>query len=288
MAHSDERDDDSDQFDPLTGEKLDKAILAATLVVFREDRHPVGNAAPQLLMVERSAKMAFAAGAAVFPGGRVDADDYVLGARFGAGLEAEEAASRVAAIRETLEETGLAIGISAQPPADRGKTPDPAISRAVIAGARAALHRGQPLSQLCDANGWMLDLAVLKPFARWRPPFKIERIFDTRFYIAIDDDKSHHVAVDETENTHLFWATAAQALTKAEAGEVKIIFPTKRNLERLAQFQSFAAASASAAKHPVKTIIPFLITRDGTQYLCLPDDAGYPITQEPLGSSDRG
>ena len=49
------------------------AIPAATLIVMR-DR--VG-AAPELLMVERAAKLAFAGGAMVFPGGRIDVGDEV-------------------------------------------------------------------------------------------------------------------------------------------------------------------------------------------------------------------
>ena len=44
------------------------AIPAATLVVVRE---PHGDP-PELLMVERAQGMAFAGGALVFPGGRID------------------------------------------------------------------------------------------------------------------------------------------------------------------------------------------------------------------------
>ena len=57
-------------------------IPAATLVLMRP-----GPRAPELLMIERTAAMAFAPGALVFPGGRVDPDDRLLGgddeARFG-------------------------------------------------------------------------------------------------------------------------------------------------------------------------------------------------------------
>jgi 8-oxo-dGTP pyrophosphatase MutT (NUDIX family) len=46
----------------------DEAIPAATLILVR-DRD---GAPPDLLMVERAEGMAFAAGALVFPGGRID------------------------------------------------------------------------------------------------------------------------------------------------------------------------------------------------------------------------
>ena len=46
----------------------DEAIPAATLILVRD--RPEGP--PDLLMVERAEGMAFAAGALVFPGGRID------------------------------------------------------------------------------------------------------------------------------------------------------------------------------------------------------------------------
>jgi hypothetical protein len=52
----------------------DEAIPAATLIVVR-DR---ADGPPELLMVERSEGMAFAAGALVFPGGRIDEADRRL------------------------------------------------------------------------------------------------------------------------------------------------------------------------------------------------------------------
>ncbi|MFL6801753.1 MAG: NUDIX hydrolase, partial [Sphingomicrobium sp.] len=53
----------------------DEAIPAATLIVARD--RAVGP--PELLMVERAEGMAFAAGALVFPGGRIDEADRRLG-----------------------------------------------------------------------------------------------------------------------------------------------------------------------------------------------------------------
>ncbi|MEO0439926.1 MAG: hypothetical protein AAF067_03515, partial [Pseudomonadota bacterium] len=55
------------EIDALTGKPMPKPIPASTLIIFRDQKQ---DKAPDLLMVERSAKMAFAAGAAVFPGGR--------------------------------------------------------------------------------------------------------------------------------------------------------------------------------------------------------------------------
>ncbi len=80
----------------------DEAIPAATLIVVR-DR---AERAPELLMVERAEGMAFAAGALVFPGGRIDDADRRHGEE--AGLA--DGPARIAAIRETVEETAIAVG----------------------------------------------------------------------------------------------------------------------------------------------------------------------------------
>jgi hypothetical protein len=96
------------------------------------------------------------------------------------------------------------------------------------------------------------------------------------------------VAVDATENTHLFWASAREALRLAEAGEIQVIFPTRRNLERLAQFDDFAACLEHARATPVVTITPSVAVRDGARWLTIPEDAGYPVHGEPIESAMRG
>src|SRR5688572_11500715 len=88
----------------------DEPIPAATLVLVR-DR---ADGPPELLMVERASGMAFAGGALVFPGGRIDEADRCLAAGFGL----EDGAARVAAIRETIEETAVAVGLDPVPSAD--------------------------------------------------------------------------------------------------------------------------------------------------------------------------
>ena len=85
-----------------------EVIPAATVVIFRNC--PRGGP-PELLMVQRSKGMRFAGGATVFPGGRIDPEDRKLAAQLLPDMVPEEAAARVAAMRETLEETGLAIAV---------------------------------------------------------------------------------------------------------------------------------------------------------------------------------
>lgn len=269
--------DEPPTHDPATGKKLAASTPAATVVIFRTD--PAGGP-PLLCMVERSAKMAFAPGAAVFPGGRVDPDDDDLAKRLAPELDRDEGAARIAAIRETLEETGLAIGIvkhGARPPKDESDA------------ARDALNDGALFSVLLARFGWTLDLASFTPWSRWRPPGSLEtRIFDTRFYIADAGDAVLEGVADQTENMSLFWASAQTVLDRADAGALTIIFPTRRNLERLALFGDFASAKAHADGVPVRMVLTFIEERADGKYICLPDGHGYPVLDEPMSKARRG
>nr|WP_133366681.1 NUDIX domain-containing protein [Qipengyuania sediminis] len=248
-------------------------IPAATLVVFRNG--PAGGP-PQLLMVVRSRAMSFAGGMAVFPGGRVDPADRALAETLGVP-DADEGAHRIAAIRETIEETGLAPGLAQR------------LSAGEAAELRSAMAESSDFGAALEARGLTLNLDALTPFARWCPRgVTSHRIFDTRFYLADLGTGAVDLAVDATENTRLFWTTAADALAAADRGELSIIFPTRRNLERLALFASFAEAKAQADAIPVRLIVPRAATRDGREVLTIPEDAGYPITAEPLDRAMRG
>lgn len=246
------------------------AIPAATLVIL----HDRPNAPPDLLMVERAKAMAFAGGALVFPGGRVDPGDYAMVSSYGG--DRNDTAARIAAIRETIEEAGLPIGLSPSPDA------------AALTTLRAALHAGTPFAEALGATDTRLDLDQLVPFARWLPAHAHMRIFDTRFYLARLPADASPASVDQTENVRLLWATAAQVLADADAGLVTIIYPTRRNLERLALFDGFDEAAAQARAIPVRTITPFMEERDDRPHLSIPADLGYPVTSEAMNSAIRG
>lgn len=247
---------------------LPEPIPAATLILMR----PGKGGPPELLLMERAENMAFAAGALVFPGGRIDPDDHVAAERYGAALP--DAAARIAAIRETIEETGLAPAIS--PP------PDPATAAAL----REGLSRATPFSGLLTACGLSLDLEALTPFARWCPNFRETRRFDTLFFLADAPADAPHSA-DWTEAVRTFWASAADVLEQVDTGRAHAIFPTRRNLERLARFGSIEEARADAARHPVTKVTPWVEERDGRPFVCIPEGIGYPVTAEPIETARR-
>lgn len=251
-------------------------IPAATIIIYRNC--PNGGA-PEVLMTVRSRNMSFAGGMAVFPGGRVDPADYALGELVAAdaGMTADEAAHQIAAVRETLEETGLALGLAGD------------IDAARAADARAMLAEVGALAPVLGAFGWRLDLAQITPFARWFPKNEnIARVYDTRFYLANLGTGAVDVSIDHAENTRLFWVSAQGALDAAERGEIKLIFPTRRNLERLALFASYEEARAQAEAIPVRTIMPQVVEEGGKAWLTILGDAGYPVTAELLENVARG
>lgn len=240
----------------------DDAIPAATLIVMRE----AVAGPPELLMVTRTRGMAFAGGAMVFPGGRIDDGDRELAAD-------PVDAGKVAAIRETLEETGCPVALTPRPA-------DPA-------ALQDALHGGGTWRSLLERHGLAMDLQALTPFARWRPTFSQPRRFDTLFFIAEAPPGDWPLRPQPGECETAEWVSAAAVLERIARGEATAIFPTIRNLERIACFGSFADARADALAHPVETISPWVEEIDGEKWLRIPDHLGYPITRERLTSAIR-
>ena len=242
-------------------------IPAATLVLVRE-----GAGSPEVLMVQRTAAMAFAPGAWVFPGGRVDPGDQVMADRLGL---AEDGAARIAAVRETLEETGL--GVAIEPMDEQAQT-----------AARAALLDGVAISEALARHRLVIHPDRLVAFARWIPDLPQTRIFDTRFFLAHHRDAAGTIDHMTDEIADHRWTTPGAMLGAADRDEAHIIFPTRRNLERLARFATFAEMVADARAHAVEPITPVLQQRGGEAWLCIPEDRGYPVTAERMATVRRG
>ena len=244
----------------------DEAIPAATLILVRE---PSGSA-PQILMVERAGGMAFAAGAWVFPGGRIDAADR----NFAEETRADPA--MVAAVRETVEETAV--------PAALSPLPDQATARAL----QDELVADRPFAELLRDHRLRIDFSKLTPFARWVPKFHAVRRFDTLFFVALCPDGRWEPRVIEGECAGAEWLSAADLLERDRSGAARLIFPTRRTLERLAQHDSFEAIHADALAHEIVPVTPWVEERDGERFITIPDNLGYPVTQERLETVWRG
>jgi 8-oxo-dGTP pyrophosphatase MutT (NUDIX family) len=240
------------------------AIPAATLISVRERQ----GGLPELLMVQRSEGMAFAGGALVFPGGRIDDKD--------SELAGEGFAARVAAIRECIEETAVPVGLSPVP------------DRQLALELQRALLAHEPLAELLERYGLKLDLDMLVPFARWVPKFHATRRFDTFFFLAPAPGPDWQPHIVEGECVAAFWINAQEALERDRSGEARLIFPTKRNLERLALHDSFEALAADAIAHPIEPISPWVEESDGQVFITINEGIGYPVTREKLDGLWRG
>ena len=171
---------------------------AATIVVLRP-----GNDGFDVLMVRRNDKVAFMAGAFVFPGGRVDeadsghelADADRWPHRFPDLTPAEEHVFRMAAARELWEEARVRIA-----PAD------------------------------------------LVPLAHWVTPEIEIRRFDTRFFVR-GCPRIRSAQHDEGETTELRWLTPADAIASAADGDIMLPPPTWTTLMRLTRHRTIDECS---------------------------------------------
>jgi 8-oxo-dGTP pyrophosphatase MutT (NUDIX family) len=208
---------------------------AATVVVLRAG--DLGSF--DVLMVRRNDKVAFMAGAYVFPGGRVDENDRAVEpaaigawtARFGDLSAAEEQVYRAAAARELQEEANVQI-----------------------------------------------DPADLVPLAHWVTPEIEIRRFDTRFFIVPmpPDQEARH---DAGETTALEWLSPADALIAAEQGTIMLPPPTYTTLKRLARHASIDEALDAARRSRIVRVQPMLIKTDEHTLLTLPGDPTYPAIE---------
>jgi 8-oxo-dGTP pyrophosphatase MutT (NUDIX family) len=231
------------------------AIPAASLILMRAS---AAGGPPDILFVERAKTLRFGGGACAFPGGRVDPGDVALAALYPA-LDPVDAAARIAALRETWEEAGVVA----------------AGADSVQDDFHAAIAAAPP------------DLSAIAPFARWRPPASAPRRFDTRFYVAEAPVGAQAVA-DGGETARVFWATATEMVARVRDGQAHALFPTRRLLDRLALFAGAGDAAADAYSTTERVIDTRVERRADGDWLRIPDDAGYPVTEEKITPAMRG
>ena len=188
--------------------------------------------------MRRNDKVAFMAGAYVFPGGRVDDDDYLRARDLAAAwtitcrfpdLTAEmELPYRVAAVREMQEEAAVTVALD--------------------------------------------DLI---PIAHWVTPEVETRRYDTRFFLARmpDNQVARH---DDGETTELVWLTPELALEQSRTSQIMLPPPTWTTVKRLASHRSVDQALAWARATTIVRVQPGFI-RDGDRtILTLPGDPLHP------------
>jgi 8-oxo-dGTP pyrophosphatase MutT (NUDIX family) len=252
---------------------------AATLVLLRDGA--AGGC--EALLIERHHGSRFAAGAFVFPGGRIETGDapddaarWCVGLdpaaaaeQLGAGVKPAEAVGYwIGAIRETFEEVGvlLAHGPDGGPmtvAAERLREHRRACQR--DAGAFWAMLREERLSLATDR---------LVYFAHWITPEEQPLRFDTRFFAALWPAGQEAVA-DDREIVTVRWVTPAAALAARARGELAIRLPTAKTLGLLEGADSVVVALGRLRQLPVSPVRPRLVTEDGRVRAILPGEPGY-------------
>jgi len=247
---------------------------AATILLVRDQ--------PQfeVLMVKRHHQIDFASGALVFPGGKTHAGDHDAGwAERSLGWEAFpeiERELRIAAIREAYEEAGILLARDASGAMFTGSDAAHAARDAVAQDQRAFID-------LMHELDLFLDLGSLSAFARWITPSMMPKRFDTWFYVARAPE-DQLAACDGWETVDSEWIAPAEALRLAESGARKVIFPTRMNLQLLAESVDAQDAMSRAMARPLVTVEPKVEKREGGPVLVIPHDAGYGAVEEPLSA----
>ncbi len=122
-------------------------------------------------------------------------------------------------------------------------------------------------------EGFTPALDALVPFAHWITPDFVPKRFDTHFFLAVAP-ADQALVHDGREAVDSVWISPQEAL--AEHGRrFKLLFPTHRNLWKLAAHRDAASALAAARATPVVTVQPEKVTVDGGPGLRIPAEAGY-------------
>lgn len=249
---------------------------AATVILLRS-----GQAGLQVLLQKRHSTMDVLGGAYVFPGGKVDADDYQpsLHARMdqspvqlAQALQQSDigpslaAALHVAALRELAEES--TIWLDAKP------SPQAAAQQDLLI---AQLQQGASCSALAESLDLHLPVQALHAWSRWITPRMASvttKRFDTLFFVAeIPDGQT--AAHDHQEATDSLWLAPREALQQYWDRQVTLAPPQIMTLAHLARFDSASAVLTHAASRPPFLVEPEPHDLDGTRWLCYPGDAGH-------------
>ncbi len=238
-------------------------------------------------MVVRHQKIDFAAGALVFPGGKMAAGDHdprVLARCSGVdGLSAEQVVLRVGAIREAFEECGVLLARR------MGQSGLLNSDELVPLGARyrRPLDAGEiRIAEMLEAEDLQLACEALVPFAHWITPKFMPKRFDTHFYV-VATPAEQHALHDGREAVDSVWIRPADAMAQAQTGERTLVPATLLNVEKLGEAKSCADAIKSATCSNVVCVEPEFEFGDGLVHMKIPADAGYRITEfsMPMGKA---
>jgi 8-oxo-dGTP pyrophosphatase MutT (NUDIX family) len=257
----------------MSSKQINIPFPASTVLLLRDS-----EAGPQVFMVKRNKKIDFAYGALVFPGGKLDeqdSDPKLLELCKDKGPDFIDLASRICGIRETFEEAGVLLARDA-------------VSGKIINGERCAeltstyrdsLHSGSiSLLEILKIEKLELACDQLISFARWITPSSFSRRFDASFYIA--KSPIDHIAIhDGIESVSSVWMAPLDILQEADEDRATIVFATRMNLKKIANFDNVSNLIEVTKKHKIISVEPHLKEHGSKVTYTIPIEAGYGITE---------
>ena len=253
---------------------------AATVMLVRD-----GDAGMEVFMLRRNLNSDFVGGAYVFPGGAVDDADRhadlesISHGRTDAeasellGIDAGGLAYLVAAVRECFEEAGVLLAYDAN-----GEVLDltePGTKERFEAHRKAVDTGERRLVDVCAEEGLRLACDAIHYFSHWITPEGPPRRYDTRFFVARAPENQAYLH-DNSETIASTWIRPGDALEAHRRKEFDIIFPTIKNLEAIARFDT-AAALLDHARHigDIPALLPRVVNDGDGMRILLPGDPGY-------------
>ena len=249
---------------------------AATVILMRE----VDEGDFEILLVKQSSRSVFGS-LHVFPGGKLDPEDfhkdlysYCEGmndeeASKKLGIESDGLAYWIACVRECFEEVGIML-INHEDLASQDTRK--------LSHLREKLNNKKiSFKDICISESLKLRPKNIVPCAHWVTPTIEPKRFDTRFFLA-KVESSQLASHDGYELTESFWIKPSDALKKLADGQMNMIIPTIKNIEKLAEFSSSTEAFdhfEGLGDNAIPPILPKFIKQDGKWIGFFPGEEGY-------------
>ena len=238
---------------------------AATVVMLRD-----GAQGLEVFLVKRHGLSDVLGGAYVFPGGKLDAADMLLGAHVDQNTadmhralgEPETPSATalglyVAALREAFEESGILFA-----------------SDALTAQAALGQDAKTPFNAWVEERSMTLQTSHLLPWTRWITPLMpsvSSKRFDTRFFVA--EVPSDQVAChDDFETTASAWLQPKRALEQYWDRQIELAPPQIMSLAHLSRHPSVLSVLQEARQRPPPVILPESFEESGERLICYPGD----------------
>jgi len=286
---------------------------AATLILTA--RQPPKNAVHfdyRVLMLKRSSRSKFMPNAFVFPGGVLAKEDLhpswqkllpdplkppPEGPRpfLMQPVEEEEGlprhiAFRIAAIRETFEESGVLL----LQPDDSGRAPLLEAKETAEWRLKVQNDPGQML-ELCRYLGAAPDLDALSEWSDWLTPVNLQgtqakkgtRRFDTIFYTA-QLDSIPSALQDQTEVTAVRWEEPSALLSDCRDHSIWLAPPQVYEVSRLLHFREqkqLKEFAQNRERQGLTTLLPVRLQCSDGELSLYPGDSMYPQEPDYVGES---